>query len=249
MVVEFRVLRAGLQSALDLIVDRTCITCGTVVTESHGLCGTCWRDTPFISGLVCDKCGVGLPGEDTGQAEFCDDCLTIARPWNRGRAALSYSGNARRIVLALKHGDRLDLAKPAGLWMKRAAEPLLTDQTLVTAVPLSRMRLFRRRYNQSVELGRSMARLAGVAFSPDLLIRRHFSGSQDGRSRDGRFSNVVDAFAAHPSRGSQIGGRDVLLVDDVMTSGATFSAATEACHAAGARSVSVLALARVAKET
>lgn len=245
---ELKVLRAGLQSALDLVFDRNCITCNAVVAESQGLCGACWRETPFIAGLVCDKCGVSLPGDDLGMAEYCDDCLTMARPWDRGRAALLYRDNARKIVLALKHGDRIDLAKPAGKWLKRAAEPLLRDKTLVTAVPLSRSRLFRRRYNQSVELARVMARLVDLPFCPDLLIRRHFAGSQDGRSKDARFSNVEGAFAPHPRRKARIEGQDVLLVDDVMTSGATFAAAAEACHAAGVRSVSVLALARVAKD-
>lgn len=237
-----------MQSALDMMFDRTCITCDTVVTETHGLCGPCWRETHFISGLVCDTCGTPLPGDDTGQPEYCDDCLTIARPWARGRAVMLYRDNARKIVLGLKHADRLDLARPAGRWLFRAAGPLLTDHTVVTAIPLSRRRLLRRRYNQSVEIARMMARLGKLDFCPDLLIRRRFSGTQDGRSRDERFANVVDAFAVNPRRAALIEGRDILLVDDVMTSGATFAAATEVCHASGARMVSVLSLARVAKD-
>lgn len=237
-----------MQSALDMMFDTTCITCNTVVTETHGLCGPCWRETHFIGGLVCDKCGTPLPGDETGQPEYCDDCLMIARPWSRGRAVMMYRDNARKIVLALKHADRLDLTRPAGRWLLRAAGPLLTEGTVVTAIPLSRKRLLRRRYNQSVEIARAMARAGGLDFCPDLLIRRHFAGSQDGRSRDARFANVADAFAVHPRRKSLIQGRDILLVDDVMTSGATFASAAETCHASGARMVSVLSLARVAKD-
>ncbi|TKA95662.1 ComF family protein, partial [Cereibacter changlensis] len=99
----------GLQAALRLLYPPQCLTCDALVTTDFGLCGPCWRETPFITGLVCDLCGTPLPGEDPGHAVHCDDCLTLARPWARGRAALLYKDNGRRIVLALKHGDRLDL--------------------------------------------------------------------------------------------------------------------------------------------
>ena len=79
------------------------------MASDFGLCPACWAATPFISGLVCDKCGAPLPGEDDGRPEFCDDCLTIARPWDRGRAVFVYKDKARDMVLSLKHADRLDL--------------------------------------------------------------------------------------------------------------------------------------------
>ena len=139
---------AALQAALHLVYPPQCLVCGALVTSDFGLCGSCWRDTPFISGLVCDLCGVPLPGEETGKAEHCDDCLTIARPWSRGRAALLYKDNARHMVLALKHSDRLDLVRPAATWMLRAAAPILEPGMLVAPVPLHWQRLFRRRYNQ-----------------------------------------------------------------------------------------------------
>ena len=106
----------GLQALLHLIYPPQCLTCRARVTTDFGLCGDCWRDTPFISGLVCQHCGVPLPGEESHTQVFCDDCLTIARPWTAGRAALLYKDNARKLVLALKHGDRLDLVRPAAAW-------------------------------------------------------------------------------------------------------------------------------------
>ncbi len=237
-----------LQAALRLIYPPQCLTCDAQVTTDFGLCGTCWRDTPFISGLVCDQCGVPLPGEDTGSPEHCDDCLTIARPWSQGRAALLYKGNARRMVLALKHGDRLDLAKPAAVWLHRVALPVLKPGMIVAPVPLHWFRLIRRRYNQSALLSAGLAKIAGLNHCPDLLQRRRHTGTQDGRDRDGRFANMTDALRVHPRQAARIAGRHVLLVDDVMTSGATLAAGAEACVAAGAGSVSVLALARVAKD-
>jgi ComF family protein len=174
--------------------------------------------------------------------------MTIARPWGQGRAALLYRDNARRLVLALKHGDRMDLARPAGAWLHRVAAPILRPGMLVVPVPLHWTRLFRRRYNQAALLSKAVARLTGLDHCPDALIRSRNTGSQEGRTRDGRFANLADAFRVPPKRERQVEDRDILLVDDVMTSGATFAAATEALYRANVRSVCVLALARVAKD-
>ncbi|OYU37985.1 MAG: amidophosphoribosyltransferase [Pseudorhodobacter sp. PARRP1] len=238
----------GLQAALHLIYPPQCLTCDARVTTDFGLCGTCWRETPFLAGLVCNHCGLPLPGEDTGNPEHCDDCLTLGRPWSQGRAALLYKDNARRIVLALKHGDRLDLARPASQWLYRAAAPIIRPDMIVAPIPLHWLRLIKRRYNQAALLSAAVAKLAGLDHCPDLLIRRRHTGSQEGRSRDARFANMQDALALHPRRANRVEGRHVLLVDDVMTSGATFSAGADACLAGGARAISVLALARVAKD-
>jgi ComF family protein len=238
----------GLQSALHLIFPPACIGCGAQVASDFGLCGDCWRQTPFTGGLVCDKCGLPLAGEDEGRAEFCDDCLTLARPWARGRAALLYKDKARDLVLSLKHADRLDLARPCAAWLARAARPIVEPGMIVAPVPLHWTRLLRRRYNQSALLSRALAQLAGLDHCPDLLVRTRRTGSQDGRSRDDRFANIAGAIRPHPRRAARLKDRHVLLVDDVMTSGATFAAAADACLAAGADRVSVLSLARVAKD-
>ncbi|PZQ97732.1 MAG: amidophosphoribosyltransferase [Cereibacter sphaeroides] len=238
----------GLQAALHLIYPPQCLTCDALVTTDFGLCGDCWRETAFVSGLVCDLCGTPLPGEDTGHPVHCDDCLTIARPWSRGRAALIYRDNSRKLVLALKHGDRLDLAQPAGGWMARAAAPMLDPAMLVAPVPLHWVRLFKRRYNQSALLSAAVARQAALAHCPDLLQRSRNTRSQDGRDREGRFHNIQGALRVHPRHAEKLRDRPVLLVDDVMTSGATLAAGAEACLVAGATSVSVLVLARVAKD-
>lgn len=244
-----------MQSTLHLLYPPHCLACDTSVVSDFGLCGPCWRDTAFIGGLVCDACGAPLAGDagdesgdGGGGPEYCDDCLQLNRPWRRGRAALLYRDTGRRLVLALKHGDRHDLVGPAAGWMARAAAPILRPDMLVAPVPLHWWRLLTRRFNQSALLAGALAKKAGLAFCPDLLVRPHRTETQDGRDRDGRFANVHGAIAPHRWRGRQAAGRHVLLVDDVMTSGATLSAATAACLAAGAASVSVVTLARVAKD-
>ena len=238
----------GMQALLQAIYPPQCLTCDALVTTDFGLCADCWRGTPFVSGLTCTKCGTPLPGDDDAAEVLCDDCLNIARPWSKGRAALLYQDNARKLVLALKHGDRIDLARPAAVWMEQAARPILKPGMLLAPVPLHWLRLFRRRYNQAALLSAAVASLAGLDHCPDLLQRRRNTGSQDGLNRDGRFANMTDALSAHPRRAAQIAGRHILLVDDVMTSGATLASAAEACLAQGAADVSVLVMARVVKE-
>lgn len=237
----------GLQAGLHVLYPPQCISCAAQVTSDFGLCGDCWRETAFIAGLVCDRCGVPLPGGESDEVAVCDDCMSIARPWGHGRAALMYRDNGRSLVLALKHGDRMDLARPAAGWLFQAARPIIRPGMLVVPVPLHWIRLFKRKFNQAALLSKALAGLAGLEHCPDALVRRRTTGTQEGRTRDGRFANMVDAFRVPKQRVTLVGDREILLVDDVMTSGATFAAATEALFAAGARSVDVVSLARVAK--
>jgi len=234
-----------MQSVLRMIYPPQCASCDAPAAEDFALCAGCWRETPFIEGLVCDKCGAPLPGEDDDTTALCDGCMAVERPWAQGRAALLYRDNARRMVLALKHGDRPDLSRAAAPWLARAARPLLTDDTLIVPIPIHWSRLLKRRYNQSAELARALARETELEFGPDLLVRTRRTRPHDGMDRETRFANMEAAIAPHPKRRRTLERRNMLLLDDVMTSGATFHAATQACVKAGARSVRVLSLARV----
>ncbi|KUP94864.1 ComF family protein [Tritonibacter horizontis] len=238
-------LRARIQTAVTLVYPARCLNCGGLVESDFGLCSACWRETEFISGLVCDRCGVPVAGEDDGQPVECDDCAMSQRDWSQGRAALVYGGQGRRLVLALKHGDRTDLAHPASAWMLRAAAALLEPAPLVVPVPLHWSRLLRRRYNQSALLAQALAARAGCDWVPDSLIRSVQTPMLEGRSRQERTDLLADAIRPHPRMGERMTGRDILLVDDVLTSGATLSACARACYAAGAKRVSVVVLARV----
>lgn len=233
-----------MQRALALIYPDQCLLCETRVEERGGLCATCWRETPFLAGLVCDACGTPLPGSETG-AVYCDDCLAVRRPWEKGRAALEYSGAGRRIVLALKHADRLDLVPAVSGWLQRSGQPVLKPDTLLIPVPAHWTRLLRRRYNQAAELSRALAARTGLDHCPDALIRQVRTAPQEGMSVTDRYRHLAEAFAHNPKR--DVKGREICLVDDVMTSGATLSYASETLLDAGARRVCVLVLARATK--
>ncbi len=234
--------------AARLIYPPRCLCCGGLVERDHGLCGDCWRAMPFITGLVCDLCGVPLPGASEG-IEHCDECLSVERPWAQGRAAYEYRDTGRRLVLALKHGDRHDIVPSAAAWMARAVRPILRPGMVVVPIPLHFLRLLKRRFNQSALLAQALSRQTGLQCCPDALIRPTRTTPLEGKSRDQRFATLSGALTAHPGRRRWIDGRSVLLVDDVMTSGATLAAAAQACHDAGAAEVCVAVLARVAKDT
>jgi predicted amidophosphoribosyltransferase len=239
-----------LQTVLHAVFPPECLNCGTRVDEDFSLCGGCWSDTPFIFGAACDLCGLGLPGQNPdGERLICEECNTIARPWEAGRAVMSYAEVGRKLVLGLKHGDRAEIARAAGPWMARAGAELLGDDPILVPVPLHPLRLLARRYNQSAQLALSLAAVTGTEVEVRALVRNRVTGTQDGKDRFARFENLSDAIAAHPRFAHRIKGRPVVLIDDVMTSGATFAAAAEACRHAGASHVRVMALARVGNDT
>ena len=119
------------QTLLHVIYPSRCVGCGVLVEGDFGLCGSCWRETPFITGLSCDTCGVPLLGEDVGEFAHCDACLTASRPWEKGRSVLVYEGMARQLVLRLKHGDRTDMVRPAVGWMAGKARELRPDLRVI----------------------------------------------------------------------------------------------------------------------
>ena len=176
-----------MQAALDILYPGQCVSCRNTVASAQGVCPSCWGETPFIDGTICDACGTPLLGEAEGRVWHCDDCIATPRPWDKGRSSLVYKGLARRIVLNLKHGDRQDTAAPLAKWMARAAKGLVPEKGLVAPVPLHWMRMIKRGFNQSAALAHPLAQELGLGFCPDLLQRIRRTASLDGTSRPARF--------------------------------------------------------------
>lgn len=241
-------LRSAFGGAVDLLYPPACVACREETGAAGGLCGPCFRDAWFISGPVCDRCGAPSLRSDARDAA-CGACRHAPPAWDRGRAAALYEGAARAAALALKHADRAEVAPAAAGWMLRAGAELVASADLIAPVPLHRWRLMRRLYNQSAELARAVAIRAGrrEALALDLLRRTRATPSQEGRTRAGRIQNVSGAFAVRRRWAERLAGRRVLLIDDVLTTGATLSACAEALKAAGAAGVDALTLARVAR--
>ena len=229
---------------LDLLLPPRCVACGETVAGPGQLCAGCWSGLTFIAEPCCGRCGRPFHGAQT-QAPFCADCLRQPPDYDRARAALIYDDASRPLLLAFKHADRTDAAPTYAGWLARAAAPLAERGIdLVVPVPLHRWRLLRRRYNQSALLAQALARRLGTAYRPAVLRRTRPTRSQGRMSVAGRERNVRGAFAASPA----VKGKAVLLVDDVLTTGATLSACARACKRAGAGSVMAVTLARVVRD-
>jgi ComF family protein len=238
----------GIQTALSVLFPPACLGCRSLVDRDFALCGKCWRETPFIGGACCNMCGAPQQGPtETGEQIVCDACLKQPRNWISGRAALLYQDNGRRMVLGLKHGHRHEIARMAGGWMVQAVADLLTPLTLIVPVPLHWTRLLGRTFNQSALLARAMTLDCGTEMLPDALVRIRRTASLDRRSPKERQETLEHCMRATRHGEAAMKNRPVMIVDDVMTSGATFQEATRACLAAGAVSVCVVALARAAK--
>ncbi len=253
MGVSLSALPNAMKAALRLIYPSQCLDCGAPVEQDGSLCPGCWRDCEFVTGCACARCGVPLPGAASGSeaedaALSCDDCLVLARPWQRTRAVLVYRSVGRDLVLALKHGDRPDLALPLGAWLAVAAAPLVRPGMVVVPIPLHPRRLLSRRFNQAALLAAQVARAHGLAHFPTLLQRSRATPAQDHRNYAERHENLRGVLAVSPRHRGALAGREVLLIDDVMASGATVAEAARALIEAGAGPISVAVLARAVKE-
>jgi ComF family protein len=179
-----------------------------------------------------------------GEGALCPNCDGGRRALGRVRAACFYDEASRELILGFKHADRTELGKLFALWLGRAAADLLPGAEAVVPVPLHPVRLLGRRYNQAAEIARPLAQRAGVPYLPDAL-RRVRQGGQGGKSASGRRRAVAGAFAVAEARRSLVEDRRILLVDDVMTTGATAESCARALLKAGARAVDLAVVARV----
>ena len=237
--------QAWLKGLLDVLLPPRCLACAAAVDVPGRLFGACWGEIDFIAAPYCHCCGLPF-AFDEGADSLCGACLGQPPAFDHARAVLRYNGVARSLVLGFKLGDRTHGAPAFAAWMGRGGGDLIAKADAVTPVPLHRWRLFTRRYNQSGLLARVIAANADLTFEPDLLVRTRNTESQRKFGRLGRFENVRGAFTVRPGR--EVAGRRIILVDDVMTTGATVNACATTLKRAGAASVVVLTLARVVGE-
>lgn len=239
-------LERGVERALDLLLPPQCLQCGAGVERVGMLCPACWRRTSFLGPPLCEVCG--YPFEfDVGEGALCGACTRERPVFDRARAALSYEAVGRDLVLAFKLSDRTYAAPALAGWMVRAGAELLEGADLLAPVPLHRRQLFLRRYNQAALLAQAVGRASGRRVVPDLLVRTRATALQTRLSAAARVENVRGAFRVRPSRESTVADRRIVVIDDVMTTGATVSACARALRKAGAAEVFVLTLARTVR--
>jgi ComF family protein len=244
----YAALRRLGRGALALVYPPTCSGCGGAIADPHALCPACWSGLRLIERPYCQRLGTPF-GVDHGTGILLS-ARAIADPpvFARARAVALYEGGARDLVHRLKYEDRLDLAAVLARMMAGAGSELLGEADCLVPVPLHRFRLWRRRFNQAALLANRIGRIAGRPSEPGYLKRVKATRSQVGLSRVGRATNLQGAFRVPAAARGALQGRRILLIDDVMTTGATANAASRVLLRGGAASVDVLTFALVSGE-
>ncbi len=240
-----REIRAGLNPLVDLIYPPRCPGCGAALAQHGGLCVDCWGALESPREPACRSCGCPISERRSGDL----DCWLCSQnpPRHQGiRAATVYNDISRDLVLKLKHGGKLSLAALMAQMMARMLEdPVPGDEPLLVPVPLHRVRLWERGYNQAALLARELARRGKGTLSVDTLERRKRTPSLGGLGREDRKRVLANAITVRAGGVDRLNGRSVVLVDDVYTSGATSGACVEALLEGGARAVTIACFARV----
>lgn len=234
------------KAALDALLPPLCLACQSVVDQPGMVCPTCWAKLSFLGAPMCRSCGLPFP-HDVGASAECAACIADPPPWDRARAVFAYDETSRSLVLGFKHSDRLHAAPAFGRWLARAGAELVGEADIIAPVPLHWLRLALRRYNQSALLSHALAKTSGITCIPDLLTRTRRTPSQGKLGRAERLKNVAGAFRLRERYRERVEGKRVLLVDDVLTTGATARACVKALTSAGASAVDVVTLARVVR--
>lgn len=238
-------LRGTMRRMLDLIYPPQCMACEAATADPHALCAACWAGMALISPPYCDRLGTPFPA-DYGPGLLSPAAIADPPRFDRGRAAALHKGAARDLVSRLKYGERLDLALVMARMMAQAGRDILADADVIVPVPMHRLRLWRRRYNQAALLAGVIGKQAGIPVVPDAILRIRRTRAQVGLRRAERQRNLAGAFRFNEARRPGIEGRNVVLVDDVRTTGATLNANAHILRKAGAARIDVLTFTLVA---
>ena len=244
----FKPFKAGINRAIDTILPPRCIGTGEIVDGQGMIAPKLWQNLDFISSPFCKTCGLPFDFEDVEEIStnpLCGTCIAEPPRFDLARSALVYNDASRQLLLRFKYGDHQHAAIPFARWMMMCAASDIKDADLIIPVPLHWQRLWQRRYNQSALLARALSRLSGLKTAYDILTRKRYTGSQKGLSKRDRRKNVRMAFYIPPHKKQWLKGKNIILIDDVMTSGATLDECTKVLKRAGAANVTCLTLARV----
>lgn len=234
---------SGLRYLADLALPPLCAVCREPLDAHNALCPRCWSSLHFIRPPLCDRLGLPLP-YDAGDGAVSSMALRRPPLYERARAALAFDGVARDLVHAFKYADRHEAVRLFTRWMSDAGRVLIAEADVIAPVPLHPWRLLRRRFNQSAVLAGPLARAHGKSVVLGLK-RVRYTKQQVGLAFGERRANVDGAFRVSPWQAGVFAGARVLLIDDVITTGATVEACAAALKNAGASAVDVLAVARV----
>lgn len=206
-----------------------------------------WHDITYLDDPCCAHCGV--PFEyDQGADAICAPCTANPPVYDRARAALQYNEHSAPLILAFKHGGRTQNLNRFARQLLRAGHPFWPRADYIVPVPLHRERLLKRKYNQAALLTKHLSRWTEANYEPDILFRHKATPSQGSQTSKGRFRNVQGAFSVPDKIKEKLEGKTVVLIDDVMTTGATLESCVRTLKRSGANTVYCLVLARVVRD-
>lgn len=231
------------QKLLNFLLPPHCPICQKKILDSNAVCGKCFGKLNFISGAICQKCGKPLPYKE---AKICAACLQKPPIYHRAISVLKYNETSKALILPFKHADYIELTPLLAQWMSNRGKNLILDCDYLIPVPLHITRLFKRKYNQSALLAKEIARVYHKGYLPSILIRTKHTESQGHMGAKQRKENLKNAFKVRNT--NKIKGKKILIIDDVMTTGATVNECTKTLIKAGAQSVDILTLARVIRD-
>lgn len=234
---------AGARRFADLVWPPICAHCRAATAAPDGLCAACWSKLSFIARPFCERLGTPF-AVDIGGRLLSPEAIANPPAFDRARAVARFDEISRALIHRYKYGDQIHLAKTLAPMMSAAGAELLAEADWLVPVPLHRIRLWTRRYNQAAILAQAIAARDGKPLLFDALTRRKHTAPQVGLTRAERAANLTGAFVVRADRKPTIEGRRILLVDDVLTTGATVGAAAKALRRAGAAGVDVLTFAR-----
>jgi ComF family protein len=240
---------------MNAILPPRCAGCGEVTDTTHAVCADCWAGLRFITTPQCSCCGYPFELDDgasigsDGAELLCATCLQKKPAFDQARAALVYDDHSREYLLRFKHADRGDLTPLLARWVYQAGKGIWDQADLIVPVPLHRRRLLKRRYNQSGLLAAKLSKITGVSWDGLVLRRARYTRSLGGLGPSSRKREVGGAFDINEARARKynLSGARVVLIDDVLTTGATANACVRVLKQSGAMHVSVITVARVVR--
>lgn len=236
----------ALNQLLDLVLPPRCVVSGAPVERQGMIAPQAWSALDFIVAPFCDSCGRPFEFE-VGEGALCVECVEERPAFQTARAALKYNDSSRDLILGFKHGDKMHAVLAFIPWLERAGNDMIAQADYIVPVPLHPFRLIRRRYNQAAIMAHALARKTGKTCLPDLLKRVRPTATQGHLNPDARRKNVHKAFAVQPAFKSKIAAKNIILIDDVYTTGATVKECAETLLKSGAARVDVLTLARASR--
>ncbi len=235
-------IRSLFTKIIDFIIPLRCMKCGNILDKVEGLCGPCWASISFISKPYC--CCCGRPFEfDIDESALCGPCSHKQPFFKTARSVFTYTPESKELILKFKHTDNLQAAPLFGKWLSKIVQEI--ENPLCVPVPLHWTRLFQRTYNQAGLLAQQVAKLQNLTYVPSLIVRHQRTLSQGKFSKDARIKNVRNAFSVPQKHNGLLKQRNVLLIDDVYTTGATLNTCAKTLIKAGAREVHAVTLSRV----